>query len=131
MSLGSIAPPEAAAAGAGATPAPAVAGPSPRLRLARLARDAALRDAGVVALDAGVDGRFAVVSGDERIDGVLCVATTDGGYDLELRLVCALVPLIPLGERVRTKLRETAAAAELPLATVSVHIAAVAAPEGI
>jgi hypothetical protein len=130
MSIGSIAPPAAAVAGAVATPAPTMVGPSPRLRLARLARDAALRDSGVVALDAGTDGRFAVVSGDERIDGVLCVATADGGYDVELRLVCALVPLVPLGERVRAKVRETAAVAEVPLATVSVHVAAVAMPEG-
>lgn len=103
-------------------------GPSPRLHLARAARDSALRVAGVLALDSGADGRFAVVSGDERIDGVLCVATAEGGYDVALRLVCALVPLIELGERVRAQVRATATAASLPLATISVHVAGVAAP---
>jgi hypothetical protein len=82
---------------------------------------------GVVALESGADGRFAVVSGDERIDGVLCVATADGGYDVALRVVCGLVPLIELGERVRAKVREAATTARLPLAIVSVHIADVAA----
>jgi hypothetical protein len=82
----------------------------------------------VLALDSGDDGRFAVVSGDERIEGVLCVATAGGGYDVALRLVCALVPLIELGERVRTQVRETATAAGLSLATISIHVAGVAAP---
>jgi len=128
MSIGSIAPPVAAAAGQTA-PTPPGPAPSPRLRLARLARDTALRDGGVLALQAGADGRFAVVSGNERIDGVLCVAAAGGGYDVELQLVCALVPLVALGERVRAGVRETAAAAGLPLATVSVHVAGVAGPE--
>jgi hypothetical protein len=111
-----------------APPPPSVGGgPSPRLRLARAAHDTALRVGGVVALESDADGRFAVVSGDERIDGVLCVATADGGYDVALRVVCGLVPLIELGERVRAKVREAATAAGLPLAIVSVHIADVAA----
>ena len=117
------------------TPAPPVLGgqvPSPRLQLARLARSAALGVSGVLALDAGPDGRFAVVSGDERIDGVVCVAVAGGSggdaHDVAVRLVCALVPLTPLGERVRVKVREAAAAAGLSVGSVSVHIAGVAAP---
>jgi hypothetical protein len=132
MSVSSTTPPAAIGAG---TPAPPVLGgrvPSPRLQLARLARSAALGVGGVLALDAGPDGRFAVVSGDERIDGVVCVAVAGGGvggaHAVALRLVCALVPLGPLGERVRVKVREAAAAAGLSLGSVSVHIAAVAAP---
>ena len=116
------------ASGPAPAPAPAGRGLSPRLRLAREARDAALRVGGVLALDAGEDGRFAVVSGSERIDGVLCVATAGGGYDVALQLVCALVPLIDLGERVRAGVRATASAAGLPLAAVSVHVVGIAAP---
>jgi hypothetical protein len=126
MSVGSISRP---AGQVHTAPRPFVGGgPSPRLRLARAARDTALRVGGVLALDSGDDGRFAVVSGDERIEGVLCVATATGGYDVALRLVCALVPLIELGERVRAQVRETATAAGLSLATISVHVAGVAAP---
>jgi hypothetical protein len=125
-------PPAATAAGGAAPPFPGGGVPSPRLRLARLARDAALSVSGVLALDAGPDGRFAVVSGEARINGVVCVAVAGGGsggaHDVELRLVCALVPLTELGERVRAKVSERAAAAGLSLGSVSVHIAGVAAP---
>ena len=41
---------------------------SPRLRLARLARDAALSVPGVVRMDAGPNGLFAVVSGGITAD---------------------------------------------------------------
>lgn len=98
---------------------------SPRLRLARLARDAALAVPGVLRMDGGPDGLFAVVSGNQRVDGVLCAATADGGFDLSLRLVCALVPLPALGERVRAGVRARAAAAGLPTASVTVHVPAV------
>jgi hypothetical protein len=128
MSVSSISRPASTGAGDTALPRAAGLGPSPRLRLARLARDSALRVGGVLALASGEDGRFAVVSGDERIDGVLCVATAGGGYDVGVRLVCALVPLIELGDRVRAQVEESATAAGLPLATVSVHVAGVAAP---
>jgi hypothetical protein len=128
MSVSSISRPGSAGAGDAALPCAAGVGPSPRLRLARLARDTALRVGGVLALAPGEDGRFAVVSGEERIDGVLCVATAGGGYDVAVQLVCALVPLVDLGERVRAQVRESATAAGLPLATVSVHVAGVAGP---
>jgi hypothetical protein len=127
MIVASICPP-AVTGGDIASPASAGPPPSLRLRLARLARDTALRDQGVLALASGADGGFAVISGDERIDGVLCVAAAGGAYDVGLRLVCALVPLVALGERVRAKVREAATAEGLLLATVSVHISGVAAP---
>jgi hypothetical protein len=112
----------------GAAPAPAAPIESPRLRLARLARDVAAGTPGVLALDAGDDGRFTVVSGEERINGVVCVAGAGETYDVELRLICGLVPLIALGEGVRARVREMAARARLPLGGISVHIARVAAP---
>jgi hypothetical protein len=128
MIVASISAPAVTGRGDIASRAPAGRGPSPRLRLARLARDTALRDEGVLALASGADGGFAVISGDERIDGVVCVAAAGGAYDVGLRLVCALVPLVALGERVRAKVREAATAEGLAPATVSVHISGVAAP---
>ena len=127
MIVGSTLPAAAPAADDTTARPSAAVGLSPRLRLARLARDTTLRVGGVLALDTGGDGRFAVVSGEERIDGLLCTATPEGGYDVALRVVCALVPLGALGERVREAVRETATAAGLPLATVSVHVTDVAA----
>lgn len=101
---------------------------SPRLRLARLARDTALAVPGVVRMDAGPDGVFTVVSGRERVDGVLCVATAEDGFDLSLRLVCGLVPLPALGERVRATVRARAAAAGLEAVSVAVHVSEIATP---
>lgn len=131
MSVGFI-PRPATPGPAGAALSPPVGwGVSPRMRLAGVARDTALRVGGVLALTSGADGRFAVVSGENRIDGVLCVATRGGGYDVALRLVCALVPLVDVGERVRQKVREAAAAAGLPLETVSVLVVDVVPPREI
>lgn len=111
-------------------PADPASGPSPlaseRFRLARLARAVALGVPGVVGTDAGPVGLFVTESGGERVEGVMCVAAQDGGYDVSLRLVCALVPLMTLGERIRTALQSAARRAEIPLQSVNVHVAAVA-----
>jgi hypothetical protein len=106
---------------------PAQAG-SDRVRLARLARDAALRVPGVAGTDAGRTGRFVTVGDGQHLPGVLCVAGT-GGYDVSLRLVCELVPLAELGERVRAAVRRSAAG--LPLESVSIHVAGLVGPEGV
>lgn len=102
---------------------------SPRLRLARLAKETALRVPGVLDTTAGPSGTFTVVSGRERVDGVLCAASAGGGYDVSLALVCGLVPLHDLAERVKAAVVETATAAGLPLESVSIHIAGVADPQ--
>src|SRR5947209_14386192 len=102
---------------------------SPRLRLARAAKEAALRVPGVVDTATGPSGTFTVVSGRERVDGVICAASAGGGYDLSLSLVCGLVPLHDLAERVKAAVVETATAAGLRVDSVSVHIAAVADPQ--
>jgi hypothetical protein len=105
---------------------------SERVHLARLARDAALRVAGVAGTDIGPLGAFVTGAGDgERVEGVICVAVKGGGYDVSLRLVCGLVPLHPLGERVRTAVNRAAAIAGVKLERVSVHFAELAAGGGL
>jgi len=102
---------------------PANGGPSPRIALAALVRDVALTITGVAALDDGPAGRFMTVGGGERIGGVRCVAAPEGGYDVSLRLVCELVPLRDVADRVRAAVTEAARTAELELATVTITIA--------
>ncbi len=99
---------------------------SERFRLARLARDAALQVPGVVGTDPGPAGLFVTVDRGERLEGVMCVATNSGGYEISLRLVCGLVPLLALGERVKTAVQRTATSAEIPLESVNVHVAVLA-----
>ena len=140
---------------------------SERLRLARVARDAALRIPGVVGTDTGpigmaervlisadttagelhdalarlgadlmmralgavelaVGGAAGSVGGGERLEGVMCVATKNGGYEVTLRLVCAVVSLPNLGEQVKAAVAAMAAEAGIPVDSVSVHVAAVA-----
>jgi hypothetical protein len=100
---------------------------SERFRLARLAREAALLVPGVTGTDTGPIGVFITVGGGERLEGVVCVATKDGGYEVTLRLVCALVPLLELSEQVKAAVRQTAVLAGIPLESVSVYVAGVAA----
>jgi hypothetical protein len=102
---------------------------SERFRLARLARETSLRVPGVVGTDTGPIGLFITVGGGERLEGVMCVATTGGGYEISLRLACALVPLPQLAEQVKAAVAATAADAGIPLESVSVHVAAVAGIE--
>lgn len=96
---------------------------SERFRLARLARDVALSVPGVVGTDTGPIGAFITVGGGERLDGVLCVAARDGGYEVTLRLVCGLVPLPQLSEQVKAAVARSAALVGFPLDSVSVHVA--------
>lgn len=106
---------------------PALIG-SERVRLARLARDAALRVPGVVGTDAGPSGVLITEGARQRLEGVLCVATKDGGYDVTLRLVCGLVPLLALGDAVQATVRRAADLAALPVDSVDVQVAAVVEP---
>lgn len=107
-------------------PSPSLPIPSERFRLARLAREASLRVPGVVGTDTGPMGLFITVGGGQRLEGVVCVSAK-GGYEVSLRLVCALVPLPPLAEQVTAAVTASAAEAGLPLESVSLHVAAVAA----
>lgn len=102
---------------------PAQGPPSPRLALAALARDTALAVDGVLALDPGAGGLFVTAGGGERVPGVRCLAAPEGGYDVALRLVCRLVPLPALAERVREAVTLAARVANLELATVMITVA--------
>jgi hypothetical protein len=100
--------------------------PSPRIRLARLAHDTALAVPGVAGLDAGPAGLFVSVAAGERIAGVRCVAAPEGGYDIALRLVCELVALIALADRVRAAIARAAAREGFEVQSVSIEIADIA-----
>lgn len=96
---------------------------SERFRLARLARDAALRIPAVTGTDTGPIGTFLTVGGGERVEGVLCIATKDGGYEVSMQLTCLPVPLEALGEQIRAAVTRSAQLAKIPLERVNVHIA--------
>jgi hypothetical protein len=102
---------------------------SPRFRLARLARDTALRVPGVMRGDAGAAGLFVTTGEGERLDGVTCVAVSGGGYEVSLWLVCGMVPLLRLADRVRATVTSSAARAGIAVTSVTVHIADLAVPE--
>ncbi len=81
-------------------------------------------------MDAGTAGMF--VTGDGaggRLEGVMCIAAPEGGYEVSVRLVAGLVSLHPLGERVRAAVVRAARLAGIELAGVSVHFADLAAEE--
>lgn len=94
---------------------------SERFGLARLARDAALRVPGVAGTDVGPSGAFVTVSGDERLRGVTCVATREGGYEVSLRLVGEPVSLPALADRVTAAVRRVASGAGIAVESVNVH----------
>jgi hypothetical protein len=105
-------------------------GPSARVRLARVAREAALASPGVAGLDAGTVGAFATVGGGHRVAGVTCSTAPEGGYDLSLRLVCELVPLHAVADGVRVAIERAATEAQLTVQTVTITVADVAEPPG-
>jgi hypothetical protein len=105
-------------------------GESERVRLARAAHQTALRVPGVHGADGGPTGAFVTGADDgERLEGVRCVAAPEGGYDVSLRLMADVVALHPLGERVRAAVESAATHAGIKLASVSVHIADLAADD--
>ena len=95
------------------SPAEVPASASMRLRLATLARAAALATPGVVALDAGRTGIRMTASEGLRVDGVACAALGDGRYQLSLHLVAAMVALRPLADAVRARVERGVAIADL------------------
>ena len=113
-----------------APPLPPAGGPSPRVRLAQLARDAALATPGVVDLDAGPAGTFFTAGGGTRIKGVTCSTAPEGGFDVSLRLVCELAPLYAVADRVRVAVESAATEARLIVQSVTITIADLAVPQG-
>ena len=104
---------------------------SERVRLARLALDAALGVEGVVSSDAGPLGAWVTADGEERLPGVVVTALAGGGYGAELHLVTAVVPLLPLADRVRSEVERAASSAGLAdvLGPVGVAIEDVVVPD--
>ncbi len=82
--------------------------PSARVQLARVALEAALKVKAVVGAHSGPLALRATVEGRERVAGVVVAAIGDGRYGVELHLVAELVPLPPLGERVRKRVERAA-----------------------
>ena len=95
------------------SPAEVPASASVRLRLAAVARAAALATRGVVGLDAGPARMSMTASQGLRVDGVVCVALPDGRYQVSVHLVAAMVALRPLADAVRTRVERDAAVAGL------------------
>jgi hypothetical protein len=95
------------------SPAEVPASASVRLRLAAVARAAALATRGVVGLDSGRAGMRMTAGAGLRVDGVVCVAQPDGRYQVTVHLVAALVPLRALADAVRARVDREAATARL------------------
>jgi hypothetical protein len=106
----------------------ALSADSSRVRLARLALEAALAVPNVVAAEAGLHGMRVIT---DPAGGVLrgVSVTADGGgrYAVDLCLVACLAPLVPLGEEVRRRVQASAQRNGLAdqLSTVSVEFARV------
>lgn len=104
-------------------PAEGPSGPSDRVRLAKAARDAALRVPGVVATDIGPMGLDVTAAGGERLEGIICAAANDGGYDISVRLIAGLVSLPDLSEQIAAAIARAAARVGVPCSSVSIHFA--------
>jgi hypothetical protein len=108
-------------AGGAAGGAPAGGVVSERVRMAAVAAAAALRVAGVLRLDPGPARLYVTAGGGERVEGVTCVASP-GGYEITVRLVCALVALPYTAEQTRGAILSAAAVAGVAVARVDVVI---------
>lgn len=99
---------------------------SPRVRLARLALDAALAVPDVIGAEAGVHGVHVTADPPAGLlRGVSVIAQADGRYAVDLRLVARMVPLVALGEEVRRRVQASAGRGGLAdrLGTVNVEFA--------
>ena len=110
---------------------PVLGAASPRVRLAQLARGAALATPGVDGLDAGPAGAFCTAGAGYRVGGVTCTTAPEGGFDVSLRLRCELVPLHDVADRVRAAVEQAAAEQGLTVRSVSILITDVTEPEDI
>jgi len=80
--------------------------PTPRIRLARAALDAALRVPGVTRAVGGAG--HVTWDGQVALEGVLVVAAGPGSYDVSLRLATAPLPLHPIAAGVRDAVEKAA-----------------------
>ena len=107
-------------------PAPLETGASDRVRLARLALDAALVVPDVLGAEAGLHGVRVTADPPARLlRGVSVIAQPDGRYAVDLRLVALMVPLVALAEEVRRRVQASAGRRGLAdrLGTVNVEFA--------
>lgn len=81
--------------------------PSRAATVARLALDAARALDGVVDATSG-RGRWVTPDRSDPVAGAVAVVRADGRFDVELHLVAGLVPLHPLGERIRDRIEREA-----------------------
>lgn len=81
---------------------------APRLRLAQLASAAALDVHGVAGLDRSGDPARATAHGGQRVLGVACVASGEGGYDVTLFVAVRPVPFEAVAEQLRAAVRAAA-----------------------
>lgn len=105
----------------------APAGPAPRpaslrVRLAELAAGAAIAVPGVAGLRTSRLGLHVTGGAGQRVDGVVVTALRNGSYEVDLHLVCELVALPALAERVRAGVLDAAAGAGLGEALGPVHV---------
>jgi hypothetical protein len=98
-------------------------GPSDRVRVAQIARETALGVPGVVDADSGPARLFCTAGGGVQVAGVTSAVSPEGGYDVSLRLVCELVALHPLADRVRAAVLSVTAAAGFSVRSVSIIVA--------
>ena len=106
----------------------ALSADSSRVRLARIALEAALAVPNVVAAEAGLHGMRVIADPAEGVlRGVSVTADGGGRYAVDLCLVACLAPLVPLGEEVRRRVQASAQRNGLAgqLSTVSVEFARV------
>ncbi len=101
------------------------------IAVARTTLDAVRRVPGVVAISRG---RYALARtyglGGEAVDGVQLTHTTDG-LRVEVHVVAARVPLLPLAETVRTAVAAALRALENPAAVVDVWVDALCVEETV
>jgi hypothetical protein len=109
-------------------PAEGPSGPSARVRLTRAAREAALRVPGVASTDTGPMGLYVTAADGERLEGIICAASNDGGYDISVRLIAGVVSLPELSERITAAITRAAARVDVPCSSVSIHFADLLVP---
>lgn len=78
---------------------------------------------GVIKTDTGPAGLHMTTAGDERLEGIICAADIDGGYDISVRLIAGLVPLPDLSDRVTAAIYRAAVRVGVPCSSVAVHFA--------
>ena len=98
-------------------------GTSDRLRLARVSRAATLAVPGVITTDIGPTGLHVTTARSERLEGIICAANSDGGYDVSVRLIAGLVSLPDLSERVTAAINRAAVSVGVSCSSVAVYFA--------